>query len=142
VLAEGALAFLVQFVGVSDLGDAAHRNLGWQSELLAQSAVGQDVDAVLPELLSLPRDLGHKLAGEINALYRLDQSRTLCVIGQQLHFGTDQHWSFNLAQRRFLRTPEGGGFRAAPGHRTPEPEAGRDRDMEAEVVRHPVARLP
>jgi hypothetical protein len=65
--AKGALRLPVELVSVGNLGDAAHRDLGRKSEVVAKTLVDQRLNAVAIELLRLPRLLGNPGAGKIGA---------------------------------------------------------------------------
>ena len=91
VRAKGALGLLVELVRVRNLSNATYGDLRGQSEFTAKCQIAQRVDAVLSELLNLPRPLGHPVACLVDSLNRFQQRSVLRWSGEQLHFGGKPH---------------------------------------------------
>ena len=91
VLAEGALAPPVEFVGVGDLGDQSHREVGRQREPFSDGIVSQSMKAVLSEGAVFPGLAACPVAGRVHPLYDLAQSSGLFGCRQQFGLGRDYH---------------------------------------------------
>ena len=68
---ESPLGVPVQFVGVGNAGDTAHDHLSRQTKSGACFVVGQFVEAILPELFTLPRPRADSVTGSVGRFHRL-----------------------------------------------------------------------
>ncbi len=109
--AEGALSVLAYFVGVSDLGNAAHSGLGSEVKHRPHFSIGQFVQVELAGLACLKATRRDVIARLITALKRLPKQRFLLGRWQQLDVRYKFHISnmetcgreVKLSARPFLR---------------------------------------
>ena len=99
---ERTLHFLIEFVGICDLRNAADCDLRRQPEFTPQRGVGQRVYAVLSKLLRLPCLLRNPVARLVDSLKRFQQRSGLRWVGEQLHFGGESHCPYYNTETRLL----------------------------------------
>jgi hypothetical protein len=119
---KGALALLIQLVGVCDFGDAANRQLRAKLKRLTYRVIAQLLQPKLAEGARLPRDDADVGTCFIRSIEGALEGVRLCQRWQQLHLCDDLHTKkcttferscqSKVAARRVLLAVNGVGFRA------------------------------
>ena len=89
---EGARTFMVELVGIADIGDSSHDNLGGQVRKRgAGFVVGQLVQSVLPEHFGFPRPLRQVVSRLIRLFHRAFESVGLFGRCSEFHLRDQFH---------------------------------------------------
>ncbi len=105
MLCKLALLFLVQFVGVGNLGKHPHDHLCAQRKSLTGGVVQQLLQRVLTEGVAVPRLLAGPITAGVCLLNRIEQRLVLACVRVQSYFSSElQYLKYNTAQRLSAHT--------------------------------------
>ena len=86
-----ALCLPIEFIGIRDFADTAHRKLRSKVECLTHGLIGQFVEGKLPKGVAFPRHLADVIAGSIGRLKRSPERIGLFGRREQSDGGSQSH---------------------------------------------------